>query len=325
MKLDDTLLKNLYKMMLRIRLCEESFIEPILEGKIRCPVHLYSGEEAIAAGIGAVLTKQDYVFGSHRSHGHCLAKGASMNDLVAEIYTRVTGCSRGRGGSMHLIDVAKGMLGSAPIVGGTISLALGSALSSMIRQDKRVTISYFGDGATGEGVLFESLNFAALKKLPIIFACENNLYSTHMPIDEIRINQDIYKSAEPFGIKSYLVDGNNVFDVYETAAKAVMDCRNGRGPVFIEFKTYRFRGHVGPDDNIQGAHTDIRPLVEIQSWMQKDPIIKLKEYLTKHEILSPLQIENLQKEVLQEVEMAHDLAQNSPRPNVGDIDKYVYH
>jgi pyruvate dehydrogenase E1 component alpha subunit len=226
---------------------------------------------------------------------------------------------------MHLIDVENGVLGSAPIVGGTISLALGSALSSSIRRDKRVTVSFFGDGATGEGVLFESLNFAALKKLPIIFACENNMYSTHMPIDEIRINQDIYKSAEPFGIRSYKVDGNDVIDVYQTALNAADDCRNGKGPIFIEFKTYRFRGHVGPDDNIQGSHTDIRPSNEIESWTKKDPILILKEYIINHGILSHQELENIQQDILREVETAHKLAEKSPTPNAEDIDKYVYH
>ncbi|MEN6508299.1 MAG: thiamine pyrophosphate-dependent dehydrogenase E1 component subunit alpha, partial [Smithella sp.] len=156
--------------MLRIRFAEESFVDPILRGEIRCPCHLYSGEEAIAAGLCASLNDRDYVFGNHRSHGHFLAKGGSLQELVAEIYCRETGCSRGRGGSMHLIDPAVGMLGAAPIVAGTISLAVGAALASSIRRDKRVAVSFFGDGATGEGVLYESMNFASLRKLPIIFA-----------------------------------------------------------------------------------------------------------------------------------------------------------
>ena len=179
MNYSKSLLEKLYRIMVRIRFCEESFVQPILAREVLCPCHLYSGEEAIAVGICASLNDEDYVFGNHRSHGHYLAKGGGMNQLVAEIYTRETGCSGGRGGSMHLIDVEKGMLGSAPIVAGTISLAMGAALASSIRKDNRVTVSFFGDGATGEGVLYESLNFAALKKLPIIFACENNFYATH--------------------------------------------------------------------------------------------------------------------------------------------------
>ena len=266
------ILTSLYRTMLRIRLVEESLVDPILKGDIKCPVHLYSGEEAIAAGICANLEKTDYIFGNHRSHGHYLAKGGDMGCMIAEIYGKVTGCSGGRGGSMHLIDPENGVMGIVPIVAGTISLALGSALASKIRKDKRVTVSFFGDGSTGEGVLYESLNFAALKKLPIIFACENNLYSTHLPIKEIRVNENISESAIPFGIKSIRVDGNNVLEVLNASRLAVQQCRDGAGPVFIEFLTYRFRGHVGPDDNIQGSHTDIRPKEEIADWLKKDPI-----------------------------------------------------
>jgi len=205
--------------MVRIRLCEESLVGPILKGEIRTPCHLCSGQEAIAAGICAALDPGDYVFGNHRSHGHFLAKGGGMRQMVAEICCRSAGCSRGRGGSMHLVDPARGMLGSAPIVAGTISLATGAALASSIRGDGRVTVSFFGDGAAGEGVLYESLNFASLKKLPILFVCENNLYSTHMPIRECRIDSNIYKVAEPFCISALQVDGNNVLEVYEAGKK----------------------------------------------------------------------------------------------------------
>ena len=167
-------LEHLYRTMLRIRLSEESLIEPILKGDIRTPCHLYSGQEAIATGLCATLIQDVYVFGCHRSHGHYLAKGGSLQAMMAEIYCKETGCSHGRGGSMHLIDPEVGMMGAAPIVAGTISLAVGAALASSIRKDGRVSVSFFGDGATGEGVLYESINFAALKKLPVIFACENN-------------------------------------------------------------------------------------------------------------------------------------------------------
>ncbi len=189
-------LRDLYKTMLRIRVCEESFVDPILKGEIKCPVHLYTGEEAVATGVCANLDNKDYVFGGHRSHGHYLAKGGDMKRMVAEIYGKETGCAKGRGGSMHIVDTKVGMMGAVPIVAGTVSIATGSALASKIRKEKRVAVSFFGDGAVGEGVLHESLNFAALKKLPIIFACENNFYSTHMPIREIRPNsKEIHELA----------------------------------------------------------------------------------------------------------------------------------
>lgn len=313
-----------YRTMLRIRLAEESLVAPIIKGDIKTPVHLYSGEEAIATGICSLLDKEDYIFGNHRSHGHYLAKGGDMGRMIAEIYGKETGCSRGRGGSMHLIDPENGILGIVPIVAGTISLALGASLAIKIKNQKRVVVTFFGDGATGEGVLYEALNFAALKRLPIIFACENNLYSTHLPIKEIRVNENISETAVPFGIKSIRVDGNNVFDVYEASKRAVQQCRNGEGPVFIEFLTYRFRGHVGPDDNIQGSHTDIRPAAEIQSWLKKDPIKHLRKFLIDEKICSETEISKIIDDVTKEVEAATNFALKSNYPDPCELLKYVY-
>jgi TPP-dependent pyruvate/acetoin dehydrogenase alpha subunit len=315
---------QLYRTMLRIRYAEESLVNPIMKGEIKTPVHLYTGEEAIAAGLCSVLNKEDYIFGNHRSHGHYLAKGGDMGRMIAEIYGKETGCSRGRGGSMHLIDPENGVLGIVPIVAGTISLALGAALASKIRNDRKVTVSFFGDGATGEGVLYESLNFAALKKLPLIFACENNLYSTHLPIREIRVNENISESAIPFGIKSIRVDGNNVLEVFAASRLAVQQCRAGEGPVFIEFLTYRLRGHVGPDDNIQGSHIDIRPKDEIEKWRRKDPIHILKEFVISEKLCSEGEISNIDDEVSKEVEAATDFALKSNYPEPSELLKYVY-
>ena len=323
-KYSKDLLEKLYRIMVRIRLCEESFVEPILNGEVRCPVHLYSGQEAIATGVCFALSDRDYVFGTHRSHGHYLAKGGGMRELIAEIYGKETGCSKGRGGSMHIISPETGMIGSAPIVAGTIPLALGAALASKIRREKRVTVSFFGDGAACEGVLYESLNFAGLKKLPIIFACENNFYSTHLPIRECRPEHNIFKIGKPFCIKSYRVDGNNVFDVYEASRSAVELCRKDRGPVFIEFVTYRLRGHVGPDDNIQGNHTDIRPKEEIEKWKKKDPIKNFEKFLIKNGILEKEYLKLINKKIEEEVKEAHNFAKMSPYPNPKELVKYIF-
>jgi len=243
---------------------------------------------------------------------------------LAEIYCKETGCSRGRGGSMHLIDPDVGMMGSAPIVAGTISLAVGAALASSIRKDGRVAVSFFGDGATGEGVLYESINFAALKRLPVIFACENNLYATHMPIRECRVNQPIYKMAESFGMTCHVVDGNDVLQVFENSRKAGDACRNGNGPIFMEFMTYRFRGHVGPDDNIQGGHTDIRPKEEIEAWRKKDPIVSFEGYLEENGLMGREEIIAIRAEVEREVEEAIEFARGSAFPDPCDLDKYVF-
>jgi len=314
----------LYREMVRIRVCEESLVEPILSGEVRCPVHLCTGQEAVAAGVCAALEKKDYIFGNHRSHGHYLAKGGGMREMVAEVYCRETGCSRGRGGSMHLIDPSIGMMGSAPIVAGTIPLALGAALAASIRNDGRVAVSFFGDGATGEGVLCESLNFAALKKLPILFVCENNFYSTHLPIDEIRVSRRIYELGIPFGEQSHRVDGNDVLEVHRAARKAVDLCRKGKGPVFLECLTYRMHGHVGPDDNIQGTHTDIRPPAEIEKWRKKDPIRKLERHILKKRVASKSELKEIQVQAEKEVLDAHDFARSSAFPKGEELNLYVY-
>ena len=324
MKYSTDVLINLYRMMLRIRLCEESFIEPILSKEIRCPVHLCTGQEAVAVGVCSALENDDYIFGNHRSHGHYLAKGGRMRELVAEVYCRESGCSRGRGGSMHIINPTVGMMGSAPIVAGTIALAMGSALAAKIRNDGRVTVSFFGDGATGEGVLCESLNFAALKKLPIVFVCENNLYSTHLPIEEIRVSQKIYELGIPFGELSHRIDGNDVVEVHRAARKAVDLCRMGKGPVFLECLTYRMHGHVGPNDNIQGAQTDIRPAKEIEKWRKKDPIKKLERYILKNKFAPRKELEEIRLHAEKEVSDAHSFARNSSFPQEEDLSLYVY-
>jgi len=317
-------LLDLYQTMLRIRTCEESLVDPILKGDVKCPVHLYSGEEAIATGVCAALSRSDYVFGNHRSHGHFIAKGGNMKALIAEIYGKETGCAQGRGGSMHLIDPENGMMGAAPIVAGTISLAVGSALASKIRNDHRISVSFFGDGATGEGVLYESLNFASLQNLPVIFVCENNLYATHMPIRECRISDSISDIGKPCNISSYRIDGNNVLEVYATSKIAVEHCKNNHGPIFMECLTYRSRGHVGPDDNIQGEHTDIRPEEEIIEWKKKDPIITFEKYLLNHDHVSKSELNTIRENIDKEIEDAYSFALNSLFPQPKDLTKYVF-
>lgn len=322
--MDNSTLIQLYKTMLLIRKTEESFVNPINSKEINCPVHLYSGQEAIAVGILSQLTKQDTIFGNHRSHGHYLAKGGNLNRLVAEVYCRETGCSRGRGGSMHLYQTDIGFLGSAPIVAGTISLAMGAALAAKIRQSTDLAVSFFGDGASNEGAIYECLNFASLQKLPLIFVCENNLYATHMPIGACRPNANISRVAEPFDIPVQQVDGNDLLAVHETAAMAIKHCRAGNGPYFLECLTYRLHGHVGPDDQIQGMHTDIRPKEEFAAWVKRDPIIRLRQRLLAESILTPEQDEKLHDEVIEQVAQAHRFAQASDFPIEEDLANYVF-
>jgi acetoin:2,6-dichlorophenolindophenol oxidoreductase subunit alpha len=316
-------LLSMYIKLLEIRYTEESFVEPIINNEIRCPVHLYSGEEAIAVGVIENLDNNDKVFGTHRSHGHFIAKGGSIEGLIAEVYCRSTGVSKGHGGSMHLIDPSKGFMGAAPIVGGTISLALGAALASYIREDNSVAVAFFGDGAAGEGVLYESINFAAVKKLPIIFVCENNSYSTHMHIRDIRNSDTIYETAASFNIRSEIEDGNDLLKVYELTKSAVKDCREGKGPVFLEFQTYRYRGHVGPDDNVQGTHTDIRPKEEIKAWKDRDPLLLFEKYLTEMNI-SNSELSEIKEKIFDKIKKIHSDAKSGQWPDSKEINNYVF-
>ena len=320
-----TFLLDLYRMMVRMRICEERFVESILSGEVKCPVHLYSGQEAVAAGVCAALEPRDYVMGSHRSHGHYLAKGGDLARMVAEIFCRATGCAGGRGGSMHVIAPETGMLGAAPIVAGTIALAVGAAYAARVRGEDRVSVSFFGDGATGEGVLYESLNLAALRRLPVLFVCENNLYSTHMPIRECRASAEIYRIGEAFDIWSRRVDGNDVLAVYEASREAVERCRRGEGPAFLECMTYRMRGHVGPDDNIQGSHTDIRPPEEVVAWRERDPIAAFGRCLTEDGLFDRATLDKVGHEAEAEVEAAVELARSSEFPRAEEGGRHVFH
>jgi pyruvate dehydrogenase E1 component alpha subunit len=279
---------------------------------------------AVAAGVGAALERTDYVFGGHRSHGHYLAKGGNLRRMMAEIFCKADGCAGGRGGSMHLIDLSVGMLGAAPIVAGTISLAVGAAYAAAVRGDGRVSVSFFGDGATGEGVLHESLNLAAVQKLPVVFVCENNLYSTHLPIRECRVNPDIHRLAEPLGIWSRRVDGNDALAVHRAARLAVARCRAGKGPAFIEAMTYRMRGHVGPDDNIQGARTDIRPAKEIAAWKRRDPIARLKRAILRGRVCTAAQLDAADAELTSTVADAIEAARAASFPRPEELSRHVF-
>ncbi len=294
--------------MLRIRLFEQSLIPGILDKSLKTPCHLCVGQEAVAVGVCQALKPQDVVFGNHRSHGHYLAKGGDMKALCAEIYGKEMGCSKGRGGSMHLAAPEVGFMGSVPIVAGTVALALGAAMAFKMRGEDRIAVSFFGDGAMQEGIVYESLNIAKLYRLPILFVCENNLYSTHMKVEECLFNPP-HVIAEGIGYEPYFREGNDVLGVYR--AMSLMSLNQ---PTFVEFKTYRLCGHVGPDDNILGAHTDIRPKEEVEEWSKKDPILGWEKYLSLEEFA----------EINKEVEAAHDFAKNSPWPNPDDLEKYVY-
>lgn len=318
------LLAEMYRMMLRIRYTEEGFVQPVIDGEIRCPVHLSTGQEAAAAGVGLALEPRDVVFGSHRSHGHHLAKGGDLKGLVAEVFCRETGCAHGRGGSMHVIDPAAGMIGAAPIVAGTVPLAVGAALGVVIRREKTVAVACFGDGAMGEGTVWESMNLAAVLRLPVLFVCENNYYSTHMPIRECRVRPSIADSGETLGVPGVAVDGNDVLAVYRAASDARRHCVSGKGPVLLELKTYRLRGHVGPDDNIQGQRTDIRPREEVERWKRRDPIRRFARLLEARAGFSPARLKTIDDGARTEVQEAFALARRSAFPETMEHARHVF-
>ena len=231
-------LKKLFNEMLRIRMVEEEIARRYSEQEMRCPTHLYIGQEAIASGVSMNLTLSDKVVSNHRSHGHYLAKGGSLKRMIAEIYGKSTGCSRGRGGSQHLIDLSVNFCGAIPIVGETIPLAVGMAWAAKMKGKNSIAVAFFGDAAVEEGVLYESLNFAALKKLPVLFVCENNLYSILTPMSERQPDREIYSFARSFNIPANKGDGNDVMAVDKLANGAVQHIRAGKGPGFFEFVTY---------------------------------------------------------------------------------------
>lgn len=269
--------------MLFIRKFEEAAGELCLAGKVITPCHLSIGQEAVAVGVCSALTKEDKVFGTHRSHHHYLAKGGDPKKLMAEICCLESGCSGGRGGSMHIMAPEVGFMGTSAIVGGTIPLAVGTALANSLQGNDNVVVAFFGEGAACEGVFYESLNFASLKKLPILFVCENNLYASHMPIHQIHARSAISKKAEAFGMSGACIDGNNIIQVRQTTQWALNKMQTWKGPTLIECETYRHRGHVGPHDDLDKL---IRPKEEVEEWMKNDPIKLVEKCLRADEIFA---------------------------------------
>lgn len=266
----DKILNNFLYKMLRIRKVEEKINELNEAGKIRCPTHLYIGQEAIAVGVCSNLLKEDYVFSTYRGHGHYLAKGGNLKKLMLEILGSENGCCKGRGGSMHVVDPDVNFMGTSALVGGCLPIAVGTAWASKIKNQKKVTVVFFGDGAVEEGVFHESMNFASLKKLPVIFVCENNFYAVNSPIEARQpLGADIYKRADGYAMNGLLVDGNDVLDVYRKSGLAIKKAREGYGPSLIEARTFRWCVHVQHYIETQ------RRKKELFVWKKRCPISNL--------------------------------------------------
>jgi len=262
--------------MLRIRRAEEAVAQMVESGEAVCPCHLSIGQEAIAAGVCAALHPSDTVWGGHRSHGHYLAKGGSLDAMFAEILGKSTGCSGGRGGSMHLLAQEQGILGTVPIVAGTVPLAAGAAMAYKMRKESRVAVAFFGDGTLEEGHVHETMNLASLYRLPIVFICENNLYSSHMHWSERRVSDNLDRAGEFHSIPGERVDGNDVEAVYDRASTAIARARRGQSPSLLECRTFRWRGHVGASSDID---VGVKRRGELTEWMVKDPIARVEARL----------------------------------------------
>ena len=312
---------NHYRDMLIIRYAEEKISEKIIEGKINCPCHLGIGQEAVSVGISSFLNKNDSVFGAHRSHSHFLALNNDVYSLFAETLGRFDGCSHGMGGSMHLIDQENGFYGSVPIVGATIPIAVGAAFSHKFDNSKNISVSYFGDGATEEGCFHESLNLAVINKLPVLFVCENNLFSSHMHILERQPELSTVRFANSHSINYLLVDGNDISSVYKSSKKAIDHIRSGNGPFYLEFITYRWKGHVGPkDDNDVGLQRSD----DIDVWKKRDPVKRFFKTMVDSNRISKTKLEDVEKEVKDLIDISWNNAEKSPYPDKNFLSSIVY-
>ena len=317
-RMDKQHLQYLFKQMLRIRRFEERCAQLYTQEKIRGFLHLYNGEEAVAVGVMQALNSEDAVLATYREHGHALARGLDMNAVMAELYGKVTGSSRGRGGSMHIFDSAKRFYGGNAIVAGALPLAVGLALADKMQHKANVTVCFFGEGAVAEGEFHESLNLAKLWQLPVLFVCENNGYAMGTALQISESEPHIYKKAQSYGLDAKAVDGMNVVDV-EAAAKHYCDAiRAGSGPCLLECNTYRFRGHSMFDTQLYRAPE------EVKEWQLKGPIVKLQSWLQDNHELSESELVQLEAEVAQEVNAAVAFAEESEFEAVADLHFGVY-
>jgi pyruvate dehydrogenase E1 component alpha subunit len=316
------LLHSIFFSMLRIRLIEEKIEADYHKDRMKTPIHLVIGQEAITVGVCAALNKTDLVHATHRTHGTYLAKGGNLRAMIAEMFCKTTGCVGSRGGSMHLLDQSVGMAGSSAIVGGAVPIATGMALTAKMKKADWISTVFFGDAATEEGAVWESINFAALKKLPVIYVCENNFYSVCSPLTNRQPpNVEIYKKAESFGVAAVQLDGTNVLEVYEAAVEAVKRARLGSGSTFIEAKAYRWRAHGGAGDD---SHTGYRDPEEVKLWQQVCPVETFFQFLKEIHVIDGKERQAMAKEISEEIEDAFAFAERSPLPTETDLSLHLY-
>lgn len=300
---------QIYEKMVQIRLVEEAIVQEYPAQEIRTPVHLYIGEEAIASAVSVNLRADDFIISNHRSHGHCLAKGLDLAGFFKELYGKQGGVSAGWGGSMHLRDMSIGVVGTSAIVAGGIPIGAGVAYKQKLKKESSLTVIYFGDGAVDEGVFWETLNFAALQKLPILFVMENNKYASQTNELLRHGYGDITEVVKGFNLPVVKLDGNNALEVYQAAEKFISAIRSGGGPAFMECKTYRWMGHVGVADD---SATGYRSLEESAAWREKCPLAYMENYLRQADTMANQRIPAIKQEYLRQIAEAIRLAKEAP-------------
>lgn len=311
-------LVKMYRKMLEIRFFEEKVFGLYGQNLVPGTIHLYAGEEAVAVGVCSALSKDDYITSTHRGHGHCIAKGADLKRTMAELLGKKTGYCKGKGGSMHIADFSIGMLGATAVVGAGLPIAVGAGLSARLRKTGQVVACFFGEGASNQGTFHESINMASAWKLPVIFVCENNLYAMGTRQSRIMNIENIADRAVSYGIPGVSVDGNDVLAVYEAACVAVERARRGEGPTLIECKTYRQKGHSRVDP------AKYRPREEVEGWLQRDPIKRLRHKLIQTVISTEAELQEIEKEVSSEIEDAVKFAVESTFPAPEEALEDVY-
>ncbi len=315
--LDTALLLDMYRRMLQAREFEEQLYYLFLSRPMPGTMHQATGQEAVAVGVVSALAPNDYVTSTHRGHAHCVAKGVPLDAMMAEMFAKRTGACKGMGGSMHLCDFSRGMLGAFGIVGSGIPIAAGAALAAVVRGSGQVAVSFFGDGATNEGVFHETLNMAGLWKLPVVFVCENNQYALSMRVAESSATPDLAARAAAYAMPGVRVDGNDVAAVYRAAREAVERARSGAGPTLLECVTYRIRGHA----RVEASH--YREAAEVEQWKERDPIVRLRQALLEAGLASEGELAQIEAEVKAELAAAIAYAESSPDVEADDYLQYI--
>jgi len=312
---------SMYEGMLKIRLSEEKCIELNPEQLMKSPHHYYIGQEAVAVGVCSALDNKDQVYSSHRSHGHYIAKGGDLNSFFAELYCKIDGCAKGKGGSMHVIDPRVGFMNSNGIVGGTLPMAVGAAFYHKVRNNPNVAVTFFGDGGADQGILYEALNYAVLKKLPVIFVCENNFFASFSHVSARHGDRDITKRAIGFGMPAEKVYGQDVLEVYGAVKKMVKKAKDGEGPSFLVAEVFRFKGHCGTGDDVGPG---LRSQEDLNEQKEECPIRKFEELLIKNKILDQTSIIDIETKVKNQINQAIEFGRKSSLPTPDELLKDVF-